>query len=62
MEFRKLGASGFMVPALTLGTGTFGGGLTAKQMAALDAASRVTLPYPYWRQRGTFVDRNPPAI
>ena len=26
MEFRKLGASGFMVPALTFGTGTFGGG------------------------------------
>jgi aryl-alcohol dehydrogenase-like predicted oxidoreductase len=25
MEFRQLGASGFMVPALTLGTGTFGG-------------------------------------
>ena len=26
MEYRKLGASGFMVPALTFGTGTFGGG------------------------------------
>ena len=26
MEYRKLGVSGFMVPALTLGTGTFGGG------------------------------------
>jgi aryl-alcohol dehydrogenase-like predicted oxidoreductase len=26
MEYRQLGASGFMVPALTLGTGTFGGG------------------------------------
>jgi aryl-alcohol dehydrogenase-like predicted oxidoreductase len=26
MEYRRLGASGFMVPALTLGTGTFGGG------------------------------------
>jgi aryl-alcohol dehydrogenase-like predicted oxidoreductase len=26
MEFRQLGASGFMVPALSLGTGTFGGG------------------------------------
>jgi aryl-alcohol dehydrogenase-like predicted oxidoreductase len=26
MEQRKLGASGFMVPALSLGTGTFGGG------------------------------------
>jgi aryl-alcohol dehydrogenase-like predicted oxidoreductase len=26
MEYRKLGASGFMVPRLTFGTGTFGGG------------------------------------
>jgi aryl-alcohol dehydrogenase-like predicted oxidoreductase len=26
MEYRKLGASGLMVPALTFGTGTFGGG------------------------------------
>ena len=26
MEYRRLGASGFMVPALTFGTGTFGGG------------------------------------
>jgi aryl-alcohol dehydrogenase-like predicted oxidoreductase len=26
MEYRRLGASGFMVPALTYGTGTFGGG------------------------------------
>jgi aryl-alcohol dehydrogenase-like predicted oxidoreductase len=26
MEFRQLGQSGFMVPALSLGTGTFGGG------------------------------------
>ena len=26
MEYRRLGGSGFMVPALTLGTGTFGGG------------------------------------
>ena len=26
MEHRRLGGSGFMVPALTLGTGTFGGG------------------------------------
>ena len=25
MEFRQLGASGFKVPALSLGTGTFGG-------------------------------------
>ena len=26
MEYRQLGGSGFLVPALTLGTGTFGGG------------------------------------
>ena len=26
MEFRRLGASGLMVPVLSLGTGTFGGG------------------------------------
>src|SRR5882757_834700 len=26
MEFRQLGGSGFMVPVLTMGTGTFGGG------------------------------------
>ena len=26
MEFRRLGRSGFKVPALSLGTGTFGGG------------------------------------
>jgi len=26
MEYRQLGGSGFMVPALTMGTGTFGGG------------------------------------
>ena len=25
MEYRKLGGSGFKVPALTFGTGTFGG-------------------------------------
>src|SRR5688572_27555779 len=26
MEYRRLGSSGFKVPALTFGTGTFGGG------------------------------------
>src|SRR5882724_636796 len=26
MEFRQLGGSGFKVPALSMGTGTFGGG------------------------------------
>lgn len=108
MEYRQLGGSGFMVPALTFGTGTFGGGneffkawgssdvaeatrlvaicldaglsmfdsadalrqnlgavgwkLTPEQVARLDKASTVTLPYPYWHQRSTFSDRNPPAV
>jgi len=97
MEYRQLGASGFKVPVLTLGTGTFGGGneffkawggsdvaaliigarneeqlrqnigatgwkLSPAQMAKLDAASAVPLTYPYWHQRSTFLDRNPPAV
>ena len=32
--------------------------LTPDQIARLDAASAVTLPYPYWHQRG-FAERNP---
>jgi len=40
--------------------GAVGWKLTAEQIAKLDAASTVTLPYPYWHQRGTFADRNPP--
>ena len=35
--------------------------LTPAQVAALDAASRVTLPYPYWHQAG-FKERNPPPV
>jgi hypothetical protein len=46
----------------TLGTGTFGWQLTAEQIGRLDAASSVPLPYPYWHQRGTFSDRNPPPV
>jgi hypothetical protein len=42
--------------------GAVGWKLTAEQIAKLDAASAVTLPYPYWHQRGTFSDRNPPAV
>jgi aryl-alcohol dehydrogenase-like predicted oxidoreductase len=35
--------------------------LAPEQIAKLDAASEVTLPYPYWHQRqGT--DRNPPPV
>ena len=48
MEYRQLGASGLKVPALTLGT--------------LDAADAVPLTYPYWHQRLTFTDRNPPPV
>jgi aryl-alcohol dehydrogenase-like predicted oxidoreductase len=34
--------------------------LTADQAARLNAASAVTPIYPYWHQRRTFLDRNPP--
>jgi len=39
--------------------GAVGWNLTAAQVAKLDAASNVTLVYPYWHQR-QFADRNPP--
>ena len=42
--------------------GAVGWTLTKDQIAKLDAASKVTLPYPYWHQRTTFTDRNPPAV
>jgi aryl-alcohol dehydrogenase-like predicted oxidoreductase len=42
--------------------GAVGWSLSKDQIAKLDAASTVTLPYPYWHQRGTFIDRNPPAV
>lgn len=41
--------------------GAVGWSLTQEQIARLDAASAVTLPYPYWHQRG-FTERNPPAV
>ena len=44
MEYRQLGASGFMVPALTLGTGTFGGGTEFfKAWGATDVAEAKRL-------------------
>src|SRR5262245_61586760 len=52
MEFRQLGGSGFRVPVLSLGTGTFGG---------RHAASATTPAYPYWHQR-QFAERNPPPV
>jgi aryl-alcohol dehydrogenase-like predicted oxidoreductase len=42
--------------------GATGWKLAAEQVARLDAASAVPLAYPYWHQRGTFLDRNPPAV
>jgi aryl-alcohol dehydrogenase-like predicted oxidoreductase len=41
--------------------GAVGWTLTPEQIAKLDAASAVTLPYPYWHQRG-FAERNPPPV
>lgn len=43
--------------------GALGWQLTAAQMASLDAASRVTPPYPYYPYwNGQFSERNPPAV
>jgi aryl-alcohol dehydrogenase-like predicted oxidoreductase len=42
--------------------GAVGWKLTAAQVAKLDTASSVPLPYPYWHQRGTFIDRNPAPV
>jgi aryl-alcohol dehydrogenase-like predicted oxidoreductase len=41
--------------------GAVGWNLTAAQVGKLDAASAVTLAYPYWHQRG-FAERNPPPV
>jgi aryl-alcohol dehydrogenase-like predicted oxidoreductase len=41
--------------------GAIGWKLSTEQIAKLDAASAVTLPYPYWHQRG-FTKRNPPPV
>ena len=38
-----------------------GWNLTLAQIAKLDAASAMTLPYPYWHQRG-FTERNPAPV
>jgi aryl-alcohol dehydrogenase-like predicted oxidoreductase len=42
--------------------GAVGWKLTPAQIAKLDAASAVPLPYPYWHQRSTFLERNPPPV
>jgi aryl-alcohol dehydrogenase-like predicted oxidoreductase len=36
--------------------------LTPEQLGRLDAASDERPPYPYWHQRRTFLDRNPPPV
>ncbi|GLS18952.1 oxidoreductase [Labrys miyagiensis] len=41
--------------------GAVGWSLTPEQIAKLDEASTVTLPYPYWHQRG-FTERNPAPV
>jgi aryl-alcohol dehydrogenase-like predicted oxidoreductase len=41
--------------------GAVGWNLAPAQVAKLDAASAVTLTYPYWHQRG-FKERNPPPV
>jgi len=41
--------------------GAIGWNLTPAQMSVLDDASKTTLIYPYWHQRG-FADRNPPPV
>jgi aryl-alcohol dehydrogenase-like predicted oxidoreductase len=42
--------------------GAVGWKLSAAQIAKLDAASAVSPAYPYWHQRGTFPERNPPPV
>jgi aryl-alcohol dehydrogenase-like predicted oxidoreductase len=42
--------------------GAVGWKLTPAQVAKLDAASAVPLPYPYWHQRTIYGDRNPPPV
>ncbi|MFL9871090.1 aldo/keto reductase [Paraburkholderia megapolitana] len=41
--------------------GSLGWSLTAEQIAQLDKASNLALPYPYWHQRG-FEERNPSPV
>ena len=39
-----------------------GWNLTPEQIAKLDKASEIPLTYPYWHQRGTFLERNPAPV
>jgi len=42
--------------------GALGWKLSAAQIAQLDAASALSPAYPYWHQRGTYPERNPPPV
>jgi len=42
--------------------GAVGWNLTPAQLAKLDAASNKTPVYPYWHQRSSFAERNPPPV
>lgn len=42
--------------------GAIGWSLTPEQVAKLNAASARQAPYPYWHQRSTFGERNPPPV
>jgi aryl-alcohol dehydrogenase-like predicted oxidoreductase len=42
--------------------GAVGWKLTPDQVKNLDAASAPVPAYPYWHQRGTFPERNPPPV
>jgi aryl-alcohol dehydrogenase-like predicted oxidoreductase len=42
--------------------GAVGWTLSAEQVAKLDAAGKVALPYPYWHQRNTIAERNAPPV
>ena len=42
--------------------GAAGWKLSAEQIARMDAATHVTPVYPYWHQRQTAADRNPPLV
>jgi aryl-alcohol dehydrogenase-like predicted oxidoreductase len=42
--------------------GAVGWNLTKEQVTRLDAASAVTPIYPYWHQRQSFTERNPPPV
>jgi aryl-alcohol dehydrogenase-like predicted oxidoreductase len=42
--------------------GATGWNLTPQQVGRLDAVSRTTPVYPYWHQRQTALDRNPPLV